>query len=268
MTLLMQSKQEGFDEVVFDHRNRAYGAYVLRREYPENALKSLLIRVAVIASILLIPYLARLLYHKVQEIQVSSKDGVVDFVVPPEKEKEVIKEKKKDVKPPSNFNSTAFHTFLITNTTVDSLPTSEELKASNPGLFNSTGDEPLMPGDDLVNGPESPIGDDIIKTYGTVDLDRQPEFPGGEKGLHDFLEGNLTYPESAKNIGMQGKVYVTFVINEFGDVTNMKVPREVGGGLDEEALRVIGMMPRWKPGMIKGKPVRVFFKIPIVFKLG
>lgn len=266
MSHLMQSKPNGFDDVVFDHRNRAYGAYVLRKEYPENALKSLLLGLAVIASILLVPYLAKLLYHQVKHIDLSN-EGVIDFVVPPEKEKEVIKEKQKDTKPPSNFKSTTFHTFLITQLANDSLPTTEELKASNPGLFNSNGDEPLLPGDELVEGPESPVGE-VVKTFGTVDLDRQPEFPGGEQGLHDFLSEHLTYPESARRIGMQGKVYVTFVINEFGNVTNMSVPREIGGGLDEEALRVIGLMPRWKPGMIKGKPVRVFFKIPIVFQLG
>ena len=94
-----------------------------------------------------------------------------------------------------------------------------------------------------------------------------PEFPGGMKGLLHYLGKHTRYPSIAAENGIQGKVYVRFVINENGEVGDAQLIRSVDPALDKEALRVVGNLPRWKPGKQAGKPVSVWFTIPIVFVL-
>ena len=94
-----------------------------------------------------------------------------------------------------------------------------------------------------------------------------PSFPGGEAKMFEYLGKNLKYPPMAKDAGIQGIVYVTFVVLEDGDVTDVKVLRGIGGGCDEEAIRVVKQMPKWKPGKQRGKAVRVQFNLPIRFTL-
>lgn len=94
-----------------------------------------------------------------------------------------------------------------------------------------------------------------------------PEFPGGETERNKFLAENIVYPNATARKGYQGTVYISFVIESDGKVADIKLLRGPGGGLNEEALRVIGLMPKWKPGTRKGKPVRVLFNMPIYFKL-
>lgn len=101
----------------------------------------------------------------------------------------------------------------------------------------------------------------------STQVDKPPSYPGGEKAMIDFLVINIKYPEQAKKKGIQGKVFVTYVVETDGSITNVKVLRGIGGGCDEEAIRVIKLMPKWNPGMNKGKPVKVQFKLPINFTL-
>ncbi len=97
--------------------------------------------------------------------------------------------------------------------------------------------------------------------------EEMPEFPGGVEALMDFVGKNVKYPEEAKEKEISGRVFVSFVIEKDGSVNEVKVMRGIGGGCDEEAVRVIKGMPKWKPGMQKGKPVRVSYMMPLNFKL-
>lgn len=98
-------------------------------------------------------------------------------------------------------------------------------------------------------------------------VEEQPSFPGGEAALMEFLGKNIAYPPMARESGIQGTVFVTFVVEPDGSVTNVKILRGIGGGCDEEAMRVVRNMPKWKPGKQRGKPVRVQFNLPIRFIL-
>jgi protein TonB len=82
-----------------------------------------------------------------------------------------------------------------------------------------------------------------------------------------FLQDNIKYPQMARESGIQGTVYVTFVVERNGNVTDVKILRGIGGGCDEEAVRVVQNMPKWEPGKQRGKPVRVQFNMPIKFTL-
>jgi len=101
--------------------------------------------------------------------------------------------------------------------------------------------------------------------YGLVTLEILPEFPGGVDAMRQFLINNIRFPEEARNAGIQGTVFVTFVVERNGRISNVGLLRGIGGGADEEAIRVVSMMPRWSPGTQDGRPVRVQFTMPIRF---
>ena len=98
-------------------------------------------------------------------------------------------------------------------------------------------------------------------------VEEMPEFPGGELALRKFISNAIKYPVVAQENGVQGKVYVSFVVGKDGSVTEAKVVRGVDPALDKEAIRVVNSLPAWKPGKQRGKPVRVGFSVPISFVL-
>ena len=97
--------------------------------------------------------------------------------------------------------------------------------------------------------------------------DESPEYPGGMEALYKYLAENIHYPEQAKNDQIQGRVVISFVVEKDGGISDAKVVRGIGGGCDEEALRVVNAMPKWTPGKMRGEVVRVNFHLPITFKL-
>jgi protein TonB len=100
-----------------------------------------------------------------------------------------------------------------------------------------------------------------------VFVEDQPTFPGGDEARIKYLQDNIHYPEMAKESGIQGTVYVTFVVEKDGRISNVKILRGIGGGCDEEAVRIIKNMPKWKPGKQRGRAVRAQFNMPIRFVL-
>ena len=98
-------------------------------------------------------------------------------------------------------------------------------------------------------------------------VEQMPEFPGGQEELMKFLQTNVKYPKEATDKGIQGRVIVSFVVKSDGSITDAEVVRSVNPLLDAEALRVVKLMPKWKPGMQSGKVVNVKYNIPVVFRL-
>ena len=98
-------------------------------------------------------------------------------------------------------------------------------------------------------------------------VEKYPEFPGGTPELMKFLSKNIKYPVIAQENGIQGRVVCSFVVNRDGSIVDIQVMRGVDPSLDKEAVRVIGTMPKWKPGEQRGKPVRVRFILPVQFRL-
>lgn len=94
-----------------------------------------------------------------------------------------------------------------------------------------------------------------------------PEFPGGMKAMLDFISKNIQYPESARQKGVQGKIIVKVVIDKDGSATQPILMRSVDSDLDKEALRIVELMPKWKPGTQRGKAVKVEYTFPVIFKL-
>ncbi len=100
-----------------------------------------------------------------------------------------------------------------------------------------------------------------------VVVEDDPEFPGGIEALYRYLASNIKYPTEAKNEKIQGTVYVSFVIEKDGSVSNIKLLRDIGGGCGQEAVRVVQQMPKWKPGRQRGQRVRTQYNLPIKFTL-
>ena len=119
--------------------------------------------------------------------------------------------------------------------------------------------------DSTAAQPQEVVANTNDTIYDVAEVD--PMFPGGEKALYKYLAENIKYPEQAKKEKIQGRVFIHFVIEKDGSVTDATVKRGIGGGCDEEALRVVNAMPKWMPGKVKGEPVRVHFYLPVNFKL-
>ena len=113
--------------------------------------------------------------------------------------------------------------------------------------------------------PDAPAGDTVHAKYVEV----APEFPGGEREYFHFLIANLRYPQKEKENGVQGRVYISFIVEPNGTITNIQPVKEVEGGpgLTKEAMRVLRLMPKWKPGTVGGKPVRTKVVLPVNFRL-
>jgi protein TonB len=218
------------------------------------------------ASILAIPYLSELLKKEKVSSYKPPVESVIDMTIIEDKDKPLPPEMTQRQEIPSG-PSQAWTAPLIVDFTTDTMPTARDLV--NPGAITSDGDPGGwgVPCPNCVDQVSDVIGEDPHKIYPYAALEQKPEFIGGEDALRKYLGDNLVYPPHAKEIGYEGKVYISFVIDQFGNVVNAKIAREVGGGLDEEALRVVTAMPRWKPGKQAGHPVSVSYTLPIVFAL-
>ncbi len=109
--------------------------------------------------------------------------------------------------------------------------------------------------------------EEIVEAEIFTVVEQMPEFPGGAAEMTKFIQKNIKYPMMARESDIQGRVYVNFVVEPDGSVSNVTVMRGIGGGCDEEAIRIVNMMPKWNPGKQRGVAVRCSFTVPIVFRL-
>ena len=119
--------------------------------------------------------------------------------------------------------------------------------------------------DDYV--PVEQEEEEVVEQEVFTIVEQMPSFPGGDQKMYQYLGNNIKYPQVARETGIQGRVFVNFVVEPDGSVSNVKVLRGIGGGCDEEAMRVVKSMPKWTPGKQRGKAVRVSYTLPVVFKL-
>ena len=125
---------------------------------------------------------------------------------------------------------------------------------------------PMPPLPTLTNGPANDSGKVNSDINSLSWYDVMPEFPGGQDALAKFLQHNLKYPKSALDARISGTVLVTFIVEPDGSVSNVTLARGIGGDCDQEAIRAVQSMPKWKPGTLKGQPVRVQLCLPVTFK--
>lgn len=264
-------------DIVFDQRNKVYGAYMLRRTYHQRLKRSAIAALSFVSAVLLIPILSA--FHP--EPVAAKKPYVLIPVetildVPkPENPEVKIQEQQKDPDMPVIKNT--LPEIVHTQDNVDPPPTQEELAEAASGLVNQEGEGKEPTGTVELNtegsgtslvAVEGPTSIPEETTYSTESgLDILPSFPGGDEAMMEYLQSNIKYPNQAREDGKEGKVVVSFVVDKDGSLTLVKLINGNGYGMDEEAMRVIKKMPKWKPGTMNGHPVKVEFYLPLVFEL-
>jgi len=247
-------------ELVFEQRNKAYGGYILRRDYTKRVVYALIVSIVGIALLVAIPKLVSVLSKSVLETKTTMTEAVT-LLEPPPIDKSA--PPPPPVIPPPPVQQTIKFTppkVVKDEEVVDPPPTQEEIKDVQVSIKTVEGDK------DIIDLPdENPIGEDEGKIFTVVE--EMPGFPGGEGKLFEYLQKNIKYPPVARENGIQGRVYVTFVVDKDGKIKDAKILRGIGGGCDEEALRVIRTMPQWKAGRQNGRSVQVQYNLPVNFTL-
>ena len=256
-------------DMIFEDKNREYGAFVLRKGSSKRHIKAIIIAVVFFTLAVSSPVILKTILKdkKEQMVEVTSMSKVK--VEPVKKDENKINE---EPPPPPLKSSIKFVPPVITNEEVneeDQPKTQEELNESKVNISVATvkgTDEENGVDISTLNDNKEIAGDGAGETPFTI-VEQQPEFPGGESERLKFLSSKHNYPTMAREAGIEGTVFVTFVVGRTGKITNVKILRGVGGGLDEEAIRLVKLMPDWKPGKQNGQAVPVQFNMPIKFSL-
>jgi protein TonB len=257
-------------DVVFDKKNKTYGAYELRRQNSANTTKALLIAATVFILLFITPKIIGLIKGALPEEPVEKVTEVV--VQPPPPVNPDTPPPPPVEPPPPKQDQVKFPPPVVKPDELvrdEEPPQIEELKKADPGQKTIAGD----PDADIViagpvgEGPKQAAVVEDTKVYDFVSIETQPGFPGGMEKFYAYLRKAVRYPPMAQEQNIQGKVFLSFVVEKNGDLTDIKVDRKLGGGTDEEAVRVLKASPRWTPGIQNGKPVRVKYNIPISFTL-
>jgi protein TonB len=257
-------------DIIYDNRNKNYGGYELRRNYGRRVAKGagfMLLCVGILSGYSFIgkenASNATVIPHEVVTIITEIKPPIIEpKVIPPtpppppaQPQVKTAKYVNPKIEPDDNVKPD------------DHMPPNKDLNNTQIGTANTDG--PATTTSVVVNttkteGPGDVVINDTKPSLPLVWVDQMPQFDGD---MENYLSRHIHYPELARENGINGKVIIRFVVNEDGSVSNATVERGIGGGCDEEALRIIRSMPKWKAGKQNGVPVKVFFMLPIKFTL-
>ena len=253
----------GRNNIVFETRNKEYGAYYLRMYYGKRAINALLMALSIFIILLAIPYISKLLdeKNKLKETH-RSKDIVTELGPPPPMEKELPPPPKLNI--PKQIEQVRF---VPPKVVIKPVEEPELPKNTDPPKPTAPDTKP-GPDTSVYVPPSNPIPPPKKQEPYTY-VEQMPTFPGGEEKLFEFLSNNLKYPPFARENNIIGTVFLTFVVSEEGRISEVQVLRGIAGGAvcDAEAKRVVESMPPWKPGKQNGRAVPVRYNLPIKFKL-
>ncbi|MEI8004801.1 MAG: energy transducer TonB [Bacteroidota bacterium] len=257
---LENQRVESLEEIVFKNRNKEYGSYVLRKKYSRYLTISLIIGILVLFSAAAYPLINAYL-NKEKLLREKEKSVTAEMLnmpkedlpppPPPPPPPEALVEKVKFTAPK-----------VVEDTNVESDFGKQDLLNQNKN--NEAPSEEVQVEEKEV---KTQVIEQKVEAEVFLIVEEPPTFPGGEAALYKWLGENLKYPEEAKELGIQGRVFVSFVVEPDGSTSNAVVKRGIGGGCDEEAIRIVKAMPKWGPGKQRGQPVRVQFNLPIKFTL-
>ncbi len=250
---LLNIRNESLYQIVFRNRNKEYGAYDQHKRYPRTLLISVISGVLIFLVIIFIPFAT---YFFAGSRELTDDDFIYEVeyipITPPESNP--AQELARTLTKPPDAEPAP----VVTDTVVPEkeVRPPEEPPKEEPAQADSTG-----PGGGVENG----TGTGEVTGLATV-IDVYPRFPGGEEARLLFLKRAVRYPQAALQAGVQGVVVVVFIIEPDGTLSNIKIEKGIGGGCDEEAIRVVRIMPKWDPGRRQGRSVRVMVRMPIVFR--
>ncbi len=245
-------------DIVFEGKNKAYGAYELRKENPKTTLRSLLIGGLVFALAIFAPVLINMIPSG-EDDSANLDQKIVTIKMPPKEE--LPKDLPPPPPPPPKVDQVKFVKPVVAKTeeVVEEPPKVEEIKDKKLGDETIKGDpDAPLTVEPVGTGPSVVEEDNNI--YNTAGIEVKPDFPGGLDKFYKFVGKNFQVPEEE---GLKGKIFVTFVVEKDGSLTDIKVLRDIGYGTGKEAIRVLKSCPRWNPGEQNGKKVRVLYSLPI-----
>jgi len=249
----------GLDDLAFEGRNKDYGAFDLRTRYPGFMIISTLSGILIIAVLVLIPFFVY--YFRpapVFDMELMYDVEYYSMMPPPEEDMNklaIALSKPLQEVPPAPVVTDSI-------TPEDEKPIIEPPQMPKPEDIREPGD---TSGSNFSGSPDGLPGGREAGLATSIDV--YPRFPGGDESRLFFLRKNIRYPELAVKNQIQGVVLLIFVIETDGSISNIEVDKRIGGGCDEESIRVTRLMPRWEPGKRNGKAVRVLVRMPIVFRI-
>ncbi len=256
-------------DMIFTEKNHEYGAYMLRRSSGKRHLRATIIAVVFFTVAVSSPVLLKAIMPK-EKVENTDKITMADLKMEKPKEEEKIIEEK-PLEPLKS--SVKFVPPVIAPdeevSDADQMKSQEDLNKNKDAISTADvkgTDDPNAKLIGELDVPNATGDDDAGKPPPTI-VEQMPEFKGGVEELNKFLHDNIKYPQLAREEGIQGKVFVTFVVSKTGKITNVKLLRGIGGGCDDEAIRVVKMMPDWKPGRQNGSTTAVQFNLPVQFNL-
>ena len=249
-------KNEWLD-IVFEGRNKSYGAYDLRKSDTKTTARALVLGAVIFSFLVSIPLLASLIPESSDDDMNMDKKIVTVKLPPKEKPKENLPP---PPPPPPKLDQVKFVKPVVAKAeeVVEEPPKIKEIVDKKLGAETIKGD----PDAELT---VEPVGNgDVVEEdnsiYNTAGIEVKPDFPGGMEKFYKFVGKNYQVPEEE---GLKGKVFVSFVVEKDGSLTDIKVIRDIGYGTGKEAIRVLKSCPRWNPGEQNGKKVRVLYSLPI-----
>lgn len=257
--------KSGWLELVFDDRNKAYGAYDLRKHYADNLFKALGFTIGGFVTLMLVCsfFMTRNPYVKVTQVITDPNIVVPQTVKPP------VTPPRQRVEPPAQRSTVRYPQPVVRpDPQSENPPKIEDLKTAEAGQQTVKGDEGKIDIPELSKGGGGTTV--VTEETGPVDMrsvEVMPEPVGGAAAWSKFLQKNLRFPNQAQDAGVGGKVWLSFIVEKDGHLSSITVDRGAGYGMDEEALRVLKLAPAWKPGIQNGHAVRVKFNLPFNFQL-
>lgn len=276
-----QLAKASFNDIVFEGRNKAYGAYVLRNLYNKHVTRALLIATAFFALLVSIPTIARLLKPEEVIVEPEKNLKVVEVMAAPPLDPATPPPPPPPPPPPQAppppppvVSTIKFTPPVVKRDEevrkVEEIPDQEKLATTAISTETVKGTTDVPPPPDL-NGIEGGTGKEPVKevidtkVYNYVE--QMPEPPGGMGALLQYIGKNIKYPAMALRNQVEGKVFVNFVVGPDGSISDVKVQKGIGAGCDEEAARVIKGLPKWTPGKQNGRAVSVSFTVPVTFAI-
>lgn len=250
-------------DIVFEGRNKAYGAYDLRKNNTKTTVRALIIGAIVFSVTVAAPLIMSLLPDSSGDDD-SLDTKIVTMKLPPKKE-----EPKKDLPsplpPPPKVDQVKFVKPVVAKAeeVTEEPPKITEIKDKKLGNETIKGDPDAELTVEPVGTGTAAVVEEDNTVYNTAGIEVKPDFPGGMEKFYKFVGSNYQTPEEE---GLKGKVYVTFVVEKDGSLTDIKVLRDIGYGTGKEAIRVLKKCPKWTPGEQNGKPVRVLYSLPITIQ--
>jgi periplasmic protein TonB len=264
------------DDIVFEGRNRAYGAYLLRRLYNKHITVAAIVAIILFFLFISIPLISKMIKGDQEEEQVVERIVTeVDLAPPPPLDEATPPPPPPPPPdlppPPPPVRATVKYTPPVVKRDEEvqeeeEIPDVEVLEEVDAGIKTVEGD-PNAPMDLGEIDGTSDVVAEVVEEKPYTYVEQMPTFPGGDTEMMKYLGKNIRYPAAAQRAGVEGLVVLSFVVSNTGEISDIQVVKALGAGTDEEAVRVVKSMPKWTPGKQNGRAVPVRYTLPVRFTI-